>query len=288
MNAKYQAIRARYTDEDNIRQSKNRLRAYFASRFQRLIHPNWQWFDRATSKFTVPLEFTPDQEHIRSLFRRMFEIIDGSHLHMEGARLNFITTNYDWLVEQVIDSVCQDDDSAFLYLYRGITPESVCGQAPPVPAFAHSLVFNLLKINGGLEVFREGTEYHFDYRAKDGGDYERNAPILMLPSREQDYTDHYFLSIFPKAVRLLNESRALVLVGYSLPKEDALLRFIIRQFCEDRADSLEKDVFYVDMMTEQTQREKVKSVFPFAGNPLHLETYSGSFADWAREVMLLI
>ena len=157
----------------------------------------------------------------------MFSLIDGSHLRMEGTRFNFITTNHDWLVEQIIDSVCEGDDSAFLYLYRGITPEKVCYLSPTVPAFAHNLVLNMLKINGGFEV----SGYHFDYRPRISVGYKRNAPILILPSREQGYTDDYFLSIFPKAVRLLNESVTLVLVGYSLPEEDALLRFIIRQFC---------------------------------------------------------
>lgn len=289
MNAKYPAIRARYTDDRNIRQSKNLLRAYFAERFQGMINPNWHWFDDQSQKFGKLANYTPEQEQIRGLFRKMFSLIDGSRGHLEGARFNFITTNYDWLVEQITDSVCENDDSAFLYLYRGITPDQVCGLPPTIPAFAHSLVFNLLKINGGLEIFRDGGRYHFNYLQRTRADYDSNAPILMLPSREQDYMDEYFLSIFPKAVRLLHESRVLVLVGYSLPPEDALLRFIIRQFCEDEADALEKTIFYVDMMLDEpVQVARLKSVFPYPGQKLEMVPHKGGFADWAGQVSQLI
>lgn len=288
MNAKYPAIRARYTDDHNIRQSKNLLRAYFSERFQGMVNPNWHWFNDQTQKFDTPANYTAAQNQIRALFDRMFSLIDGSQGHLEGARFNFITTNYDWLVEQITDSVCELDDSAFLYLYRGITPDLVCGMPPSIPAFAHSLAFNLLKINGGLEIFRDSDRYHFDYLQRTRDDYDRNAPILMLPSREQDYMDDYFLSIFPKAVRLLHESRVLVLVGYSLPPEDALLRFIIRQFCEDEADALEKAIFYVDTMPAADQEAKLRSVFPYAGQELEMVTHAGGFADWAGQVSQLI
>jgi hypothetical protein len=110
----------------------------------------------------------------------------------------------------------------------------------------------------------------------------------MLPSREQDYADDYFRALFPKAVRLLHESKVLVIVGYSLPEDDALLRFIIRQFCEDEADAPLKYVFYVDLMSEVDQLTRLKTVFPFAGSELHTQTFCGSFATWAGQVARLL
>ena len=40
----------------------------------------------------------------------------------------------------------------------------------------------------------------------------------MLASREQDYTDPYFRMISPKAVRLLRDSRVLILVSLHPPR----------------------------------------------------------------------
>lgn len=78
----------------------------------------------------------------------------------------------------------------------------------------------------------------------------------MLPSNEQDYTQKYFKALFPKAIRLLQESKILVVVGYSLPEEDALIRFLIRQFAEDRADGDQKVIFYIDLSSETVQKNK--------------------------------
>lgn len=284
MNARYPAIRSRYVDDQNISAVKRELSAYFCTKFQKIVGNDWYWFDKSTQKFSLP-PLQPHQAKIQGLFNKMFKLIDGSQGILEGARFNFLTTNYDWLVEAIIDSVCDSDDSAFLYLYRGVTPREVSGFDTPVVAHAHWLVFNLLKINGGFEIFPDGAEYHFDYTTKSAADYMSRPPVLMFPSREQDYMSAYFNAVFPKAVRLLHESKVLILVGYSLPEEDALLRFIVRQFCEDEADAPEKFIFYVDMADEPTQMDRLRSLFPFAGTTLRVATYSGSFANWAGDVV---
>ncbi len=135
-----------------------------------------------------------------------------------------------------------------------------------------------------MEIFRDGGAYTFEYR-KRHANQALDAPILMLPSREQDYQDDYFLSVFPKAIQLLQESTVLVLVGYSLPEEDALLRYIIRQFCEDEADAPRKVIFYVDNMEVGQQNAALVDVFPFAQDTLKVYTHSHGFAAWAKEVV---
>ena len=109
----------------------------------------------------------------------------------------------------------------------------------------------------------------------------------MLASREQDYTQTYFRAMFPKVIRLLHETRVLVVVGYSLPEEDALLRLIIRQFAEDRADGSRKLLFYIDMSSTTAQEQKVNGVFPHVSDikGLTVLPYSGSFATWCNEVV---
>jgi hypothetical protein len=285
MNLRYPTIRSRYLDKQNLHAVKRQLAAYFCRRFQGLVHPHWYWFDETSNKFALPANLTKDQRHIQSLFAKMFELIDGSQGVAEGARFNFMTTNYDWLVEAIIDSVTSDDDTSLQYLYRGVTPSSVCGKDTPRVVHDHWLVFNLLKINGGFEIFPSKAGYEFDYREKTAEDYVQNPPTLMFPSREQDYMSDYFNAVFPKAVRLLQESRFLTIVGYSLPEDDALLRFILRQFCEDRADATRKVLFYISPSPEAEQFQRVQQLFPFAGKDLKVVLYSGGFAKWAYEVV---
>jgi hypothetical protein len=75
-------------------------------------------------------------------------------------------------------------------------------------------------------------------------------------------------------------------VGYSLPEDDALLRFLVRQFCETQTDAVPKAIFYVRPEPESTQLKVLKGLFPFVNvdHGLKVYTYSGGFADWASAV----
>ena len=123
----------------------------------------------------------------------------------------------------------------------------------------HWLVQHLLKINGGFEILSNGDNYMLDYSNRKIEDILEQPPILMLPSREQDYSSFYFRTIFPKAVRLLRETKVLVLVGYSLLKDDALIRFILRQFAEEPEDGRGKWMFYVGPEPNRKKRKVANS-----------------------------
>ena len=104
-----------------------------------------------------------------------------------------------------------------------------------------------------------------------------------MPSKEQDYQDAYFNSIFPKAVRLLQESKVMVIIGYSFHEDDAMLRFLLRQFAEDYRDAKDKYIFYVDRMNEAKQFNRLKKCFPHLMESRRSNVYpfSGDFVDWA-------
>ena len=92
--------------------------------------------------------------------------------------------------------------------------------------------------------------------------------------------------MFPKAVRLLRETSVLVIVGYSLPEDDALMRFILRQFAEEPEDGREKIIFYVDMSKTATKRAKLEDVFPlrYGNNPL-IVPFDGTFNDFVKQYL---
>lgn len=175
----------------------------------------------------------------------------------------------------------------FLYTYRGFTPIQVVNEPNMAPVHEHWLVQHLLKINGGFEILRRGDDYILDYSSRSPAQIILDPPILMLASREQDYSDPYFKTVFPKVVRLMRDTAVLVIVGYSLPADDALIRFFIRQFAEEPEDGRGKVVFYIGPGNDQEKRAVLEEVFPSMERedaPM-LITYNSGFDAFAAECL---
>ncbi|MFT0732881.1 hypothetical protein [Ralstonia wenshanensis] len=285
MMRKYPVLRPRYIDDQNLDMVERHLRYLVRKKFEKTAP---LFYENNGRKLQFSSPFTKQQDSILSLFRIIERSADGSQGIPQGLRSNYVSTNYDYVLEAILDNCLGPDDSYTLYTYRGITPACYSGRAPAVTVYDNWLVNNLLKVNGGFEIFKNGDEFVFDYtNGKSDDQLRANPPQLMLASREQDYTQKYFHALFPKIIRLLQETRVLIVVGYSMPEEDALLRLILKQFAEDRADGSEKILFYVDKSDEATQKEKIKNVFPHVSelHGLTVVPYSGSFSDWCASVV---
>lgn len=285
MMRKYPVLRPRYIDDYNLDMVERHLRYLVRKKFEQTAPLYYE--DKASQKLDFKATLTPAQSEILEFFHLAEQTGDGSTGIPEGLRWNFVSTNYDYVIEAILDRCIGPGDFYTLHTYRGITPSSYCGRSPNNVVHNNWLVSNLFKVNGGFEVFKDGDGFALDYRTRTDAELRANPPQLMLASREQDYTQEYFHAMFPKIVRLLHESRILVLVGYSLPEEDALVRLIIKQFAEDRADGSRKTLFYIDLCPEADQFERVKNVFPHADedNGLSVVTYSGSFSAWCGDVV---
>jgi len=108
----------------------------------------------------------------------------------------------------------------------------------------------------------------------------------MLPSREQDYTQPYFRELFPKMTRLLHDATVLVIVGYSIPDEDALLRFVLNHFAENEEERRKKRVFYISPSAKPGQ---LRSVFPDAESLPDAESkfsyiIPSDFRSWVEQI----
>lgn len=284
MMRKYPVIRPRYIDENNLDMVERHLRYLVRKKFESVAP---LYYRGSGPRLALPKKLTRQQRSIVKFFRALSASRDGSSVVAEGIRPNFITTNYDFVIEAILDANLGIDDTFSLYTYRGITPSLYCGDRPDRVVLENGLVSNLLKINGGFEVFSRNGGFEIDYRdSRSDKELQDNPPQIMLASREQDYTQSYFHAMFPKVIRLLHDTSVLVVVGYSLPEEDALLRLIIRQFAEDRADGVRKLLFYVDMCDEKKQTKRVNDLFPHAGelHGLAVIPYCGSFAQWCAAV----
>ena len=288
MYERYPDVCSRYIDPQNISMIRAGLRAAVMERYDELAKINY--FDSELEKFPLKA-MTPAQGAILQMFGHLYRCGDGSQHFAEGLRCHFATTNYDFVIETILDNVLDPEDSLFLYTYRGFTPTRVAGRSNPTTTHQHWLTWHLIKLNGGFEILRDGDRYILEYRERKRSEVLKQPPVLMLPSREQDYSDPYFRVIFPKAVRLMRDTTVLVLVGYSLPDDDALMRFIIRQFAEEAEDGRGKTILYVDpFISKEDKLSQLETIFPSIrqlGAP-NVVTYEGSFSDFAAEYASLI
>lgn len=284
MQIKYPAIRTRYFDVSCGEYLLNELRRLVFNRFhERGLISNYQ---PGSKKLGFSKRLNSRQKAIFSFFEWLHGI-DKQTSHRgfpEGVRFHFLSTNYDFLLETLLDSTV-GDDSFCLYTYRGISPASINGATDLLIHPNHSLVSNLFKINGGFELFAFESSYEIDYTLSKDLNFAL-APHIMLPSREQSYDDKYFAEVFPKSVRLLQESSILVIVGYSFPEEDSLLRFILRHFAEHASDAVKKYVFSVSKESVAVQKDKVTALFHHSFPKTDtIVPYYGSFATWAKSVV---
>lgn len=284
MFERYPDVRSRYVDDQNLRMFRAALRAAVVDRYDKITNLNY--FSMSAKKFPLSNP-TRSQQDMVAFFRYLLLRTDGSQGLVEGIRTHFVTTNYDYVIETILDNILGLDDSLFLYTYRGFTPAEVVQQTNITPVHEHWLTWHLLKINGGFEILRRGDGYVLDYSRRPPDVIMRDPPVLMLASREQDYSDPYFKAIFPKAVRLMRETQVLVLVGYSLPQDDALIRLILRQFAEEPEDAREKAIFYIGPNSDQEKRAVLREVFPatvFDKVP-RVFTYQGGFDTFVAECL---
>jgi hypothetical protein len=283
MQLKYPGIRTRYMDELSIRFVIDEIKAVVQKRFETISSLNY--LDEATGRFPAPPEPTANQTKILDFFQWM-----SSHQAMKegaarGVHAQFLSTNYDYVVETILDNV--GEKNALRNTYRGITPARINGRRNRNVVQDHWSINSLIKINGGFEIVPSGDAFDFDYRRRSFDAIREAAPEIMMPSKEQNYANLYFSSIFPKAVRLLQESDVLVIVGYSLSEEDALLRFLIRQFAEDLRDVHGKSIFYVDYTDADVLEERLQGCFRYMNrmDVNNVFTFSGGFVEWIDQIL---
>jgi hypothetical protein len=285
-------------DTQNIQLIMNEVKYFIHQRFEQLSGVNY--FSEELQRFPIPDIPSADQVTILKFFDYFIsnKYSSGSNGIHEGVRCNFITTNYDFLIETILDTILREkEDTIFHYAYRGITPELINGSSNQILNNNHWVLSNLIKINGGFEILASENSYHFDYRKRQDSDILKNPPKIMLPNQEQDYTDPYFKEIFPKAVRLLQESQVLVIVGYSMPEEDSLIKILLKQFAETREDFIFKYIFYITGSRKKNGnneedykklKQKIFNLYPYFNkneDDSSILIYPGHFCDWANGVI---
>src|SRR5262249_4047981 len=146
MYEKYPDLRSRYMDDQNIRMLRAALRNAVWKNFDQLSKLNY--IDADTGKFPLSGPSSA-QRDILDFFYYLTRRSTGGIIS-EGLRPQFVTTNYDFVIETILDNCEGDDDTLFNWTYRGLTPRSMQPVSHGVVIHAHDLVQHLLKLNGGF------------------------------------------------------------------------------------------------------------------------------------------
>ena len=111
MYERYPDVRSRYVDGQNLLAFRGALRAAILDRYEALTTLNY--FDPETAKFPL-INPTPRQSKILQFFGYLQRQQDGSGRFAEGIRVQFVTTNYDYVIETILDNIIGSDDSLFI------------------------------------------------------------------------------------------------------------------------------------------------------------------------------
>jgi len=312
MYEKYGELRPKYIDSNGLKTIRKELNALISLKIWKR-NPYSQRANFDTPMIYPPEEPTKEQKDIVKFFKTLRYQKNNSSPEQEGIKINHITTNYDFVIESIFDAWADEHSSVshLDYAYRGFTPNNYCGFSECYPIEDdpitqcynqcesigyrniskikdYKAIESLFKLNGGLEIYRnsDGT-YKIDYGKKEFKDLLKESPLLILPSYEQDYSDPYFREILQKSKELLTTSKVLIIIGYSLPEEDILIRFLLQHFALDKTDFQNKMIFYINKGDNHNKlRKKLKSVFRESINKhfsKQIYTFSGSFNEFVEQ-----
>jgi hypothetical protein len=284
---KHSELRPKYIDSNGLKIIRKNLNALIALKIWK-INPYLQCLSIRPSK-----KLTEEQKEIADFFNILREQKTYSRQGQDGIRINHITTNYDFVIESIFDNWFPEEDyeSHLSYVYRGFTPNEYSGLSfIPVIKYDDPME-SLFKLNGGLEIYcnPDGT-YRMDYKKKELKDLQKESPLLVLPSYEQDYSNAYFKEILQKSKDLLTIAKVLIIVGYSLPEEDILIRFLLKHFALDKTNFQDKWIFYINKGDSHDQlKEKLINVFRESiAEPYfkQIHTFSGSFNEFVKQFLI--
>lgn len=276
MMRRHDFLQGRFWDKFGLDRVEREFRLYFARKLKKMV--GYEYVDESEH-----FPYLESNSYFYNFFDRILSQITGDQGVPEGIRANFLTTNYDNILERILDWRSSDIFPYYYRSYRGFTPKYANGSQKCVSPHDNQLEFPLIKLNGGLEIFKDGDSFSLDYRNDKLPNFPNCAPEVIIPCQEQGYNTEYFKTIFPKANRILQESKVLVVVGYGFPPEDGLIRFLLKQFAESRRDAVEKYIFYIDYDSNGREIELKKRVLEIFPDVKKLFVYTKGFASFAKE-----
>lgn len=221
------------------------------------------------SSFVGESELTPDRPADSELSAQAKNLIEFFNSFIsEDKEVSFVTTNYDFVIEKILDSKNRDD----ICLNRGLINL--------IDFSAKRWTKNrvsLFKINGGFEIDGCNDSININYS------FANSKSNIILPSQEQNYDSKYFKSVFLKSASKLRDANLLVFIGYSLPTEDHTIRFLLKNFIDSRHTDKEIIVVGRSASSAKRIRDNVALLYPQLESEEAIFALDGSFNELVKE-----
>lgn len=252
---KYPTLLPSYIDKATIEHVEESVGLFVKKRLEEFVGK-----DELSLEYKKKLD--KDKNAILNLFKRMKERKGG---------LTFITTNYNLVLDRLVRQSGLEEHPV-----RGIFDKVAFESDNWCPKVNNCSLF---KLNGGLEIYKVNNEYQVSYANISDS---LSAPKLIVPSREQNYTDNYFKSIFVKTCNKLRDSSRLLFIGYSLPEEDHVIKFLLQSFVDSGHSN--KEVYIIDYGLENANsvKKRLDSLFPELATNDAIKVFNGTFNDFCE------
>jgi hypothetical protein len=182
------------------------------------------------------------------------------------SRLGVITTNYDIVIDKILHEITAEQ-----CLLRGHIVKMNGSIKCPNPN-----ALSLFKINGGFEVVEYKDNFKIDY---DSVSNNLISPNIILPSNEQIYDDKYFKTVFVKSSNFLRNAEVMLFIGYSFPKEDHIIRFLLKSFID--SDDADKETIIIgrNKKSAENMHSSACDVFKELNDKSGLFYFGGAFEE---------
>ncbi|WP_318419704.1 SIR2 family protein [Photobacterium leiognathi] len=195
-------------------------------------------------------------------------VVFFKNLYLKNKNTTFISTNYDYIIEKIYYHIDEK-----IVINRGAIEHRIFDEK----AWEKSPI-SLYKINGGFDVFyKSDSEFYINH------DKKKEDPNIIIPSNDQDYSDKYFKNVFIKSANKLREANTLVFIGYSLPDEDNIIKFLIKNFVDTSNTNKEIIIISRDLESAKLIKEKVDIIFPILKGNDAIKIFTKSFNDFIKD-----
>lgn len=250
---RYPSLLPSHLDKHTLELFESQIKIYIKNKFAKKVPAN-------DLKLMQKSKLSSNKNNIVSFFRQF----------SAAASFDVITTNYDIVIDKVLHHAFPGRS-----VTRGFPVHNDNSLICPQPKG-----IGLYKLNGGFEIVSHNDFFKIDYDS-----LKRNSvvPNIILPSNEQDYSDKYFKTAFVKSSGQLRNADLLIFIGYSFPKEDFIINFLLNTFLD--GDSKEKETLIIGRNKQSVIKihEKACEIFKELNDNSALYYYGGGFQDLCKQ-----
>ena len=246
---RYPSLSPNFLDPSTIIALEAEMRSFVVTRFEELVGIE-----------ELKLTNKKDGKHVFSIY--------FNKLTQESCNISFISTNYDLIIEKIFFS-----QNKKIMLNRGtLDTENFSNKK------WHPNKVDLFKINGGFEVeCLNSNEFCVNHSKK------LTTPHIILPSKEQNYSDKYYKNVFIKSASKLRGADLLIFIGYSLPIEDQTIQFLLKNFKDSHNTNKEIVIIDYNLDVAEEIMGKVKKLFPNIASKGGIYAYEGNFEGFVSQ-----